>query len=388
VGVRIGSGLSVIADPRLAAIEAASSAREGLGRGHADLAIVFAAGVHLAEPELSLDGVREALEPDVLVGCGAGGVLAGSHEIESGTGIVVWAAALGDGEATPFHSTVEELDDGLAVSGLPALDGAAAVVLLPDPFSYPTEGVLDTLSEHATGVPVIGGVASARRRDGDPALFIDGDSLEGGGAVGVRLDGVEVLPCVSQGAAPFGPELTITAAEGHVIHELAGRPAIDKLRDVVEDLPAHIQAILANDLLVGIVVDGDKPDYLQGDFLVRGILGGDPEDGSLAVGTPVSTGQVLRLHARDAGSADRDLRESLGIQTEALGGGRPAGALMFACNGRGRALFGEADHDAGAVAEAFGHAPVAGFFAAGEIGPVGGATFLHGFTATLAVFPG
>jgi small ligand-binding sensory domain FIST len=261
-------------------------------------------------------------------------------------------------------------------------------VLLPDPFTYPPEGVLDTLSEHAAGVPVVGGVASARRRDGEPALFIDGESLEGGGAVGVRLDGVEVLPCVSQGAAPFGPELTITAAEGHVIHELAGRPAIDKLRDVVADLPLHVQTVLANDLLVGIVVDGDKPDYLQGDFLVRGILGGDPEEGSLAVGTSVSPGQVLRLHARDAGSADRDLRASLDLQREALGGVRPAGALMFACNGRGRALFGEADHDAGAVAAAFGDAPVAGFFAAGEIGPVGGATFLHGFTATLAVFPG
>jgi len=361
--VRIGSGLSVLADPRTAAIEAASSARVGLERAHADLALVFIAGAHLADPELALDGVREALEPDVLIGCGAGGVLADSHEVESGTGISVWAAALGGGSAMPFHSTVEELDDGLAVSGLPSLDGAAGVVLLPDPFTYPTEGVLDTLSEHAPGVPVIGGVASARRRDGEPALFLDGEPLEGGGAVGVRLDGVEMLPCVSQGAAPFGPELTITASEGHVIHELAGRPAIDKLRDVVAELPVSVQSLLANDLLVGIVVDGDKPDYLQGDFLVRGILGGD------------------------ADSADRDLRASLEVQREALGGGRPAGALMFSCNGRGRALFGEADHDAVAVAEAFGDAPVAGFFAAGEIGPVGGATFLHGFTATLAVFP-
>ena len=385
--MHIGSGLSVLADPRTAAIEAASSARVGLERAHADLALVFIAGAHLADPELALDGVREALEPDVLIGCGAGGVLADSHEVESGTGISVWAAALGGGSAMPFHSTVEELDDGLAVSGLPSLDGAAGVVLLPDPFTYPTEGVLDTLSEHAPGVPVIGGVASARRRDGEPALFLDGEPLEGGGAVGVRLDGVEMLPCVSQGAAPFGPELTITASEGHVIHELAGRPAIDKLRDVVAELPVSVQSLLANDLLVGIVVDGDKPDYLQGDFLVRGILGGDPDEGSLAVGTAVANGQVLRLHARDADSADRDLRASLEVQREALGGGRPAGALMFSCNGRGRALFGEADHDAVAVAEAFGDAPVAGFFAAGEIGPVGGATFLHGFTATLAVFP-
>src|SRR6185503_6582334 len=123
------------------------------------------------------------------------------------------------------------------------------------------------------------------------------------------------------------------------------------------------------------------------DFLVRGLLGADPDEGSVAVGTPVEAGQVVRLHARDAGSADRDLRESLDLRVEALGGARPAGTLLFTCNGRGRGLFGVADHDAGLVSETFAGAPSAGFFAAGEIGPVGGSPFLHGFTATVAVFP-
>src|SRR3954454_9170257 len=387
VTVRIGCGLSTSSDPLLAATEAAASAQRGLDGRQADLVLTFASGSPLPAPEATLGGIQETLAPEVLIGCGAGGVLGCGREVEAGTAVVVWAATLGEGTALPFYASVEEIDDGLAVSGVPELDDAAAALILPDPISFPTDQVLEALSERAPGVPIIGGVASARTTEGESALFLGEEVMEGGGAVGVRLDGVEVLPCVSQGAAPFGPELTITAAEGHVIHELAGRPAIDKLRDVVEELPAHVQAILANDLLVGIVVDGDKPDYLQGDFLVRGILGGDPDEGSLAVGTPVLPGQVLRLHARDAGSADRDLRASLDIQCEALGGGRPAGALMFACNGRGRALFGEADHDAAAVAAAFGDAPVAGFFAAGEIGPVGGATFLHGFTATLAVFP-
>ena len=126
---------------------------------------------------------------------------------------------------------------------------------------------------------------------------------------------------------------------------------------------------------------------MQGDFLVRGLLGADPSEGSVAVGTPVVAGQVVRLHARDAGSADRDLREALSLHVEALGGDAPAGALVFTCNGRGRGLFGVADHDAEVVEEAFAGAPAAGFFAAGEIGPVGGAPFLHGFTATVAVFP-
>jgi small ligand-binding sensory domain FIST len=207
-----------------------------------------------------------------------------------------------------------------------------------------------------------------------------------GGAVGVRFEGLELLPCVSQGAAPVGPELTITACERNVIHELAGAPALSKVREVIGDLPLRERSLAAEGLLVGVVIDGGKPDYGPGDFLVRGLLGADPDTGALAVGAAVEPGQVVRLHARDAESADRDLRESLGLALAALGDDPPAGALCFSCNGRGRTMFGEPDHDAGLLAQALQGAPAAGFFAAGEIGPVGGECFLHGFTATVALF--
>jgi small ligand-binding sensory domain FIST len=220
---------------------------------------------------------------------------------------------------------------------------------------------------------------------GATALFRGVEVLDGG-AVGVRLDGVEVLPCVSQGAAPIGPELTITAAEGHVIGELAGKPALEKLRETIESLPAEDLALVQGGLLMGIVVDANKPEYVQGDFLVRGLMGADPATGQVAVAADVHPGQVVRLHARDAESADRDLREALSIRMAALGGRAPAGALLFSCNGHGRGLFGRGDHDAEAVADELAGAPAAGFFAAGEIGPVGGESFLHGFTATVAVF--
>jgi small ligand-binding sensory domain FIST len=137
---------------------------------------------------------------------------------------------------------------------------------------------------------------------------------------------------------------------------------------------------------MGIVVDNNKPDYVQGDFLVSGLVGADPETGEVAVGTEVRPGQVVRLHARDARSADRDLHQALSVRMEALGGRQPAGALLFACNGRGSGMFGVPGHDAEAVAAELRGAPAAGFFAAGEIGPVGGEYFLHGFTATVAVF--
>jgi small ligand-binding sensory domain FIST len=326
------------------------------------------------------------LAPEHLIGCGAGGVIGGAREVEDGTAVVVWAASLGDGEASPFHATVEEIEEGSgALAGLPDLEGATGAILLADPFSFPTDAVLRFLSESTPLLSLLGGVASAATAQGTPALFF-GEELVDSGAVGVRLDGVEVLPCVSQGAAPIGPELTITAADGHIILELAGKPALSKLREAIEGLSDEDRDLVDGGLLMGIVVDPNKPDYIQGDFLVRGLVGADPDTGQVAVGTNVRLGQVVRLHARDAGSADRDLREALGMRMQALGGRTPAGALVFACNGRGRGMFGTADHDAEAIAFELAGAPAAGFFAAGEIGPVGGEYFLHGFTATVAVF--
>jgi small ligand-binding sensory domain FIST len=386
MSVRIGTGLSTAPDPRAGAVEAALAARRGLKGASCDLVVVFAAGRHLAAPEATLEGVYEALEPEQLIGCGAGGVIGACREVEDGTAVAVWAAHLADATASVFHSVVEELGEGTgALAGMPELAGADGTILLADPASFPTDAVLRFLADSAPLVPLLGGLASGRTPDGGAALMC-GQEVFAEGAVGVRLDGVEVLPLVSQGATPIGPELTITAAEGNLIAELAGKPALEKLRETIEELPPQDLALVRGGLLMGIVVDANKPDYVQGDFLVRGLVGADPATGHVAVAADVRPGQVVRLHARDAASADRDLRDALGVRMRALGGRTPAGALLFACNSRGRGMFGTADHDAEVLDDGLGGAPAAGFFAAGEIGPVGGQAFLHGFTATVAVF--
>lgn len=382
--VRVGCGLSTLADPQRAALDAAERAFARLGRP-ADLAVVFLAGGHLAAPEIALDAVGSVLEPAGMIGCGGAGVVGDAREIEHGSAISVWAANLGGGRATTFHADVRPGETGgVTVSGMPVMAGADGVVLLPDPYSFPTDAILDELADRAPGVPVLGGVASARTLDGSAALLHDGTVCDSG-AVGVRFDGIELLPCVSQGARPVGPELEITAGDGHVIEELAGEPALPKLRDVVEGLPADERAAVADGVLLGIVLS-DVPTRGPGDVLIRGLLGGDPAAGTVSVGAPVSAGQVVRLHARDAATADRDLRDALELRRVALGGDEPAGALLFTCTGRGREMFGAADHDARSVHAGLAGAPAAGFFAAGEIGPVGGANFLHAFTATVAVF--
>jgi len=384
VGVRIGSGFSEHGDPRIAAIEAGTDARAALGGRHADLVLVFFSGSHVSSCEAVLEGAGEALAPAVLAGCGAGGVLGAGRECEHGSGVAVWAATLGGGRARAFHAAPMSTPDGVTVTGLPAVAGASAVVLLADPYSFPVDRALVALGRTAPRTPVMGGIASARSQDGQGALLL-GDRRVGEGAVGIVLEGVEVLPCVSQGAAPIGPELTVTAVEGNVVRELAGRPALDVLREAIEGLDPRERALIGGGLLLGTVIDGSGPDYGHGDFLVRGIVGVDPQAGTIAVGADVRPGQVVRLHARDRDSADRDLRQGLALRNAALGGSA-AGALLFTCNGRGASLFGEEGHDVHAVEDELGGAPVAGFFAAGEIGPVGGENFVHGFTATVAVF--
>jgi len=391
--VRTSVGASESFDTVEAAAEAADRARAGL-EPTCDLAVVFASGHHLAMAKWLLSEVHERLEPRAVIGCGAGGTVAGGHELEETPGIAVWAASLPGAELETMHLTAERDAQGFRLLGLPVsllepanadeAGGDESLIALCDPFSFPAEELLAAVDRSRPHVPVLGGLASASFAGG-AVLLRDGE-VHSDGAVAVRLRGVQVLPCVSQGAGPVGPEMTITSAEANVIGQLAGKPAMERLGEVISALPDHERELAAAGVLVGLVIDENRPEYERGDFLVRPIIGADRESGAIAIGEPVRVGQTVRLQVRDAASADEDLREALRAQSRALGSHGAAGALLFTCNGRGSHMFEVPDHDAAAIEDSLG-VPTAGFFCAGEIGPVGGRNFLHGFTATMAVFP-
>jgi small ligand-binding sensory domain FIST len=390
--VRTSVGASESFDTVEAAAEAADRARAGLDPP-CDLAVVFASGEHLGMAKWLLSEVHERLDPRALIGCGAGATVAGGRQFEDEPGVVVWAASLPGAELETMHVTAEREAQGFRLLGMPeSLTAVAdeeastdeAVLALCDPFSFPAEELLAALARTRPHVPVLGGLASASFAGG-AMLMHDGD-VQTEGAVAVRLRGAEVLPCVSQGASPVGPEMTITSAEANVIGQLAGKPAMERLGEVIAALPDDQRTLASSGVLIGLVIDENRPEYERGDFLVRPIIGADRESGAIAIGESVRVGQTVRLHVRDAASADDDLREALRIQAQALGSDGAAGALLFTCNGRGSHMFEVPDHDAAALQDALG-VPTAGFFCAGEIGPVGGRNFLHGFTATMAVFP-
>jgi small ligand-binding sensory domain FIST len=384
VTTRIGSGLARGDSGVDAFAEAAARAALRLGGAPADLVVVFAGRDNLEQADGGLAAVADRLGGGALIGCGAQGVVADGQEIEAG-GVAVWAASfMNGGTAETFHLEALQAGDAVAVSGMPMLEDTDAVLLLADPYTFPVEALLGQMAIDNPGLPVIGGIASAGGGPGLGVLMHDG-RVEHEGAVGVALSGVDVRPCVSQGARPIGPEMVITAGEENVIAELASRPALERIKEAIAELDSEERTLAAQGLLLGIVIDPNQPEYERGDFLIRGLLDVDDEAGTVTVGEQVRVGQTVRLQVRDGDSADEDLRAVLDGQLRELRQ-PPAGALLFTCNGRGAGMFGVEDHDASALDYAFAGAPAAGFFCAGEIGPVGERNFLHGFTATMAVF--
>ena len=384
MATRIGAGLARRDSGVDSFAEAAARAALRLGGAPADLVVVFAGKDNLDHADEGLAVVAERLGDAALIGCGAQGVVGDGHEVESG-GVAVWAASFGGvGRADTFHLETLQAGDSVAVAGMPMLDDTDALLLLADPYTFPVEALLGQLALDNPGLPVIGGIASAGGGPGLGVLMHDG-RIEHEGAVGVALRGVDVRPCVSQGARPIGPEMIITSAEENVIEELASQPALERIKEAIAELEPDERALAAQGLLLGIVIDPNQPEYERGDFLIRGLLDVDDAAGSVTVGEQVRVGQTVRLQVRDSDSAGEDLRAVLDAQLRELRH-PPAGTLLFTCNGRGQAMFGVHDHDASAVDYAFAGAPAAGFFCAGENGPVGDRNFLHGFTATMAVF--
>jgi small ligand-binding sensory domain FIST len=271
--------------------------------------------------------------------------------------------------------------DGGVLAGYPIAAQGGPFLVMGDPFTFPMDHLLAYVNDRLPGTTVMGGMASGGLEPGQTRLFLD-DRVLDQGAVGARLPGVRIQSLVSKGCRPVGSVYTVTRAEGNVIHELGGQPPLERIQEMVARLDPGERILVQQGLHIGWVIDPYKSEPVRGDFLVRGVIGTDPESGAIAVGDQIEVGEAVQFHVRDAVTADEDLRELLGHSDAAT----TLGALLFTCNGRGTRLFDHPDHDAALVSDVLGAPPIAGFNCAGEIGPVGGRNFLHGFTASIALF--
>ncbi len=378
--MRCASALSTARNTDAAFRDVLDRVADGLAGEEADFALAFTSAHHADRLADLWEGARSRSLARRLVACTGESIVGEGREIEGSAAVSLWAIRLAGG---PSRAIRLEFADGEFrgwPEDLPA--DRQTLLLLGDPFTFPADLLLKHLQSVAPGVQVLGGMASAGQAPGQNRLLLDGETFEGG-AVGILLDSsTSVRSVVSQGCRPVGHTMIVTKADGNLIRELGRRPALEALREMFEDLPEADQALARQGLHVGRVINEYQGTFHRGDFLVRNVMGADP-NGAIAIGDTVRVGQTVQFHVRDADSADEDLRCLL---AEGRGAVPASGALLFTCNGRGSRLFSKADHDAGVIRESLGPIPVAGFFAMGEIGPVGGQNFLHGFTASVAIF--
>jgi small ligand-binding sensory domain FIST len=384
--MKAGAALVLSADPVDAGRRAAGMALASLGDGPPAFGVLVASAHFHDSAAALLAAVTEQTGPLPLIGCVAEAVVGGSREVESEPAVSLWLAAE-VGPVETFAMGFVRTASGGAYGGYRFERGRAGMCLMIcDPFTFPPDHLLSHLNADVAGTHVMGGMASGGLGRRESRLFLDGQVLSEG-AVGACLPQAEIHPLVSQGCRPIGDPFTVTAAEGNRVQELGGRPAMTRLQELAASLTSRDRELLTEGLQIGIVINEYEAEQRQGDFLIRGILGADPQTGAIALGDEVEVGQTLQFHVRDADSADKDLQRILEQEAAALGGRPPTGALLFTCNGRGPRMFSEPDHDARLVAKMLGDIPAAGFSCAGELGPVGGQNYLHTFTASIALFP-
>ena len=383
--LRVGAGLSTRRSGLAAADAALGAALEPLAGAIPDLAFLFVAPQFEDELAAIVESANASLGGGVLLGCVAGGVIGATREVEDAPAVAAWAATLPGVTVRPFLMTYSEEEEHAVFDGLeevPTTAPDSVLLMLADPFTFPAHLLLDHLNEHAPGLPIVGGMASGGLTAGRTRLILD-DEIHAEGAVGAILEGAAgASAVVSQGCRPVGETFAITRAERNVVFELGGEPAVKRVEELYATASARDQLLMRRGLHVGQAASELKAELGRGDFVIRNLVGVDRDAGSIAISDMAEIGQTIQFQVRDADTAREDLRQILEIERLSP----VAGALLFSCNGRGKGLFGEANHDVGALRNALGDIPVAGFFAAGELGPVSGRNFVHGFTASMLLF--
>jgi small ligand-binding sensory domain FIST len=367
-------------------VESAQSALQEIG-GKVSCGIVFCSPDYRAHLDDFLELLQLHAHIPLMIGCTGSGLIGTEAEAEMAQGFSLLLLHLPETKLTAFsldEETAPDWDDAPAWREAVGVPSADAWILLADPTTVPIEPWLAAWSEAYPNVPCVGGLGSGGRDGSDIFVFRDRQIVEGGGVALGLQGGVTIHTLVSQGCRPIGEALPVTSVEQNIIHSLGARPAYKILDDAFQGLSDREKEAAKGNLFAGLAVREDLDEFHRGDFLIRNILGADENTGSVAVGAFPRMGQTVQWQLRDRQAADEDLhRVALRLASRRI---KPFASLLFSCGGRGRHLFGSPNHDAAVLSEHFGPHPSNGFFCNGEIGPVGGKNFVHGYTASAALF--
>ena len=370
---------------------AAEDVQQQLGGARPNLLMAFVSAHFMDAYPYLPDLLRHHLPHDVLAGCSASGVIGGGREIENQPAVSLTAAVLPDVRLQTRHTETDALPDADAAPGvwqawLGLADPATAhVVVLSDPFSTNLEPLLTGLDYALPAGAKIGGLASAGRAPGQNALFRSAGT-ERSGALLLTLEGaLAVDTVVAQGCRPIGEPLTVTQCERNLLLEVNHQSPLKYLGGLIERMPEGDRELMRTALFLGLQMDPLQVDPRPGDFLIRNLVGIDYQRGVLAVGGLLQQGQMVQFHLRDRATSAEDLDRLLTRHGATRPAVAPAGALLFSCVGRGAHLYGEPNHDSELFHRRVGEVPLGGFFCNGEIGPVSGATYAHGYTSAFAL---
>lgn len=356
-----------------------------------DLGLVFIAPRYFAHAARMLEIIRIHAQTPVLVGCSGAGLIASEREIEENPGLSLGLYALPGAELKVCRFTQENVEEASGPGYWHSETGVTGEqtngwLVFADPFHLDAARWLHAWNEAYAPVPILGGLASGDFHEQRTQIYLNGEVHEEGG-VALSIGGdVALRGVISQGCTPIGETWTITRTDRNIIHQIGNRPAYTVLAETLNALPPAEQEKTKGNLFVGLVVNEYLDEFHRGDFLIRNLIGADPRSGALAVAELPRVGQTIQFQRRDAQAARDDMRELLRRARESAGGKIVYGACLCSCNGRGSRLFGAPHHDPQTLLSALGDMGVAGFFCNGEIGPVGDRSFLHGYTASVALF--
>jgi len=397
--MQFASAITQQKDPILAVQELCEEVRNTLSQDP-HLTLFFVSPLYRTHWTELVQSLRSSLGFPILIGCSSSGVIGNDLELEFLPAMSLVAAHLPNVTIQPF--TVSPLEVELSVPGkewtshlgVSALDNPS-FILIPEPFSCNAMELLGDLNEAFPHRPVIGGLASGATspplrggvlEPGGQFLFFNEDIIPEG-AVGVALTGdVSLETIVSQGCRPIGERYVVTKVDENILLELGGRPPVQILEELFETLPLRDRILAQHSLFIGIAMEEMKSEFKRGDFLIRNLIGADPETGALVVGDRLGVGQTVQFQLRDAKTSAEDLRSLLEESLSSFKANPPAGMLLFSCQGRGKELYGRPNHDVQMIRSLAGKLAIGGFFCNGEIGPVGGKTYLHGYTSSLGIF--
>jgi small ligand-binding sensory domain FIST len=385
--MRFASSITMKENPAHAVEELLAPLDARITPGDIDLALLFFTNHYDDGLDLIVDRMNQFLPHALLTGCSAEGTIGVDQELERVPSMSLLVASLPDVVIRPFHLQQGQLEAAQSAADWERIVGVQpeskpVFICLADPFSIAVYEFLEQMNINYPRCPVVGGIASAGRAPRQNRLLL-GNLAHPDGMVGAALTGnLRVDTVVSQGCRPIGKPFVVTKVEGNIIHELGRRPALEQLHGVLTKLAEPDEQLARESMFLGRVIDEYKGNFGRGDFLIHNILGADRKSGALGIAGYIKVGSTVQFHVRDAQSADEDLRAMLAAHADS----EPEGALLFGCNGRGTHMWTQPGHDIGVLRQMVGEVPVAGFFCGGEFGPVGGRNFVHGFTASIALF--